>query len=68
MSNPFKKIALNSQDTKSTFFDQNINENASNETLTCKGCGAPRPFKSDLSQCQYCRATFMNIKTIIEEK
>ncbi|SMC65334.1 hypothetical protein [Cellulophaga tyrosinoxydans] len=64
MSNPFKKITTNAQNTKSTLYASE-EKTASSYALACASCGAPRPKKSNLATCDYCKAPFMNTNTVI---
>jgi hypothetical protein len=59
MSNPFKKITKKSEDTKSELYQKGITTKTSTTTRCCDSCGAPRPKKSNLTRCDYCKQTFM---------
>lgn len=63
MANPFKKITKKSEDTKSNLYSKGITTETTTSTRSCEACGAPRPKKSDLGRCDYCKQTFMeNVK------
>jgi len=57
--NPFKKIIINSIETKPVY--DGVQIDASIESKTCKSCGAPRPNKSNLATCAFCGTKFMDI-------
>lgn len=61
MSNPFKKIADNAKNTKSSqqfFVEKKV---STSYVLICEVCGAPRPKKTNLTKCDYCKSSFMDI-------
>lgn len=63
MANPFKKITKKSVDTKSDLYRRGITTETTIMTKSCDACGAPRPKKSNLERCDYCKQTFMkNVK------
>jgi len=64
MSNPFKKITKNAETSKKKW--DGIRTEATSSTKTCKGCGAPRPKKTNLTTCNYCGFTFMDIDVEIK--
>lgn len=65
MSNPFKKITANSQNSKTSLYSSGEKIAATSYTLACATCGAPRPKKSNLATCDYCKSPFMNTNTVI---
>ncbi len=65
MANPFKKIVKNSKEHKSTLYASEEGKEAKVYTKQCNSCGAPRPTKSNLTKCSYCKTPFMQIDTII---
>jgi hypothetical protein len=59
MSNPFKKIVTNAQTSKNTMYKEDEQKQTIVTTKSCGTCGAPRPKKSNLVKCAYCRQAFM---------
>lgn len=66
MTNPFNKIAKNSEDTKNKSQKEAFSQEAEVSTKTCKQCGAPRPQHTNLTTCSYCGYHFMTINHIIK--
>ena len=66
MSNPFKKITANSQNSKSSLYSSGEKGIATSYTLACLNCGAPRPKNSNLATCDYCKSPFMNTNTVVK--
>ena len=64
MSNPFKKIIKNSNETKKKWSEEK--KESSTNTRKCEGCGAARPKDTNLTTCDYCGFKFMTIETIIK--
>lgn len=64
MSNPFKKITKNSEETKMKW--EGVKTGSKISTTACKCCGAPRPKNTDLTNCDYCGFKFMDIDTKIK--
>jgi len=65
MSNPFKKIASNSKETKNSNQWKGAKTRSTTVSKICSACGAPRPKRTDLRVCAYCGLEFMTIdKTI----
>lgn len=59
MSNPFKKITSNAENSKSEIYDKEKRSETSVSSRKCNSCGAPRPKNSNLEKCDYCRLPFM---------
>lgn len=63
MANPFQKITKKSEETKSELYKKGISKKTKTSTRSCDSCGAPRPKKSNLVRCDYCKTVFMeNVK------
>ncbi|WP_298781849.1 hypothetical protein [uncultured Polaribacter sp.] len=63
MSNPFKKITNNANDSQKKW---SRNETSETESRKCEGCGAARPKDTNLTTCDYCGFKFMTIDEIIK--
>lgn len=59
MSNPFKKITTNAETSKSDLHSRGQQTETRTSSESCKTCGAPRPKKTNLVTCDYCRQPFM---------
>jgi hypothetical protein len=59
MSNPFKKITKNAENSKKEW--DSVRTSADAKTKQCDGCGAPRPKGTDLTICNFCGGQFMEI-------
>ncbi len=66
MANPFKKIIKNAKENKSTMYTSEKGATAKVYTKQCNSCGAPRPTKSNLTKCSYCKTPFMQIDATIK--
>ncbi|WP_299099100.1 hypothetical protein [uncultured Winogradskyella sp.] len=66
MSNPFKKITSNAAQSKNSMYNTEAHNETTVSTRDCDTCGAPRPKKSDLTICSYCKTSFMDIGTVIK--
>lgn len=65
MSNPFKKISKNAEQSKNSMYTHEIRTDAKVSTRQCNSCGAPRPKNTDLTSCNYCNTSFMDIDETI---
>ncbi len=63
MSNPFKKIVNNANNTKKHW--ERIERSEAN-TIRCSNCGAARPQDTNLTTCDYCGYRFMSIENVIK--
>ncbi|MDF4202575.1 hypothetical protein PXD56_06405 [Maribacter sp. SA7] len=63
MSNPFKKIVKNANETHK---DWGTNSNSKTSSRKCENCGAARPKDTNLTTCDYCDFKFMNIHNEIK--
>lgn len=59
MSNPFKKITTNAENSKGQMYAESIRTETSVVSKRCESCGAPRPKNSNLVKCDYCKTPFM---------
>jgi len=57
MSNPFKKITANANETQKTYGTENKDSGV--DSKKCKNCGAARPSDTNLTTCDYCGYRFM---------
>lgn len=64
MSNPFKKIVKNSNETKKDW--GNEQKESSTSSRKCESCGAARPKETNLTTCDYCGFKFMTINEKIK--
>ncbi|HHC78347.1 MAG TPA: hypothetical protein ENK46_00585 [Flavobacteriia bacterium] len=63
MSNPFKKIVNNANETQKKW---ERNETSGTDTRKCENCGAARPKDTNLTTCDYCGFEFMSIDNEIK--
>lgn len=66
MANPFKKIVKNTEENKDPLYKRGIKKTSEIKTRVCENCKAPRPADTNLTTCDYCGFTFMNIDTEIK--
>ncbi|MFD2589121.1 hypothetical protein ACFSQJ_19510 [Croceitalea marina] len=59
MSNPFKKITKNAEESKSQMHSQGQRTETGAASKSCSTCGAPRPKNTNLVKCDYCKTSFM---------
>lgn len=60
MSNPFKKITNNANESKKIYGTER--QTSETKTKKCEGCGAARPKDTNLTTCDYCGFKFMTIE------
>ncbi len=65
MSNPFKKIIKNTEESKPTY-KEGIKTSSGIKTRTCPNCKAPRPVNTNLATCDYCGFQFMDVDVEIK--
>ena len=61
MSNPFKKISKNAEESTNTEYYYEVTKGSKVSSKQCDSCGAPRPKNTDLTSCDYCKTPFMSI-------
>lgn len=63
MSNPFKKIVKNANESQK---DWGTNSTSETSSRKCENCGAARPKDTNLTTCDYCDFMFMDIDNEIK--
>lgn len=66
MSNPFKKIVKNTDESKQPSYKKGPKTISQVKTRICENCKAPRPTDTNLTTCDYCGFEFMSIDVEIK--